>query len=501
VEREKVEQYTSEPAHAEPGETMSAIWLKRAAPFAVVLMSAFSVLIAFNVGAQETASEHKQQSNQTNSTEDIQNKADEWSQFENEFDDEQENSSGADWDDDWSEEGSANPPLSLNAFIELAAGNRINNDSALNTKSTLRDARVQFQGEYLLSESTISAKLDLWYDGVQSQWESQLRELAWQGNLSSLGRVGSHFDMTVGRQVLTWGTGDYVFLNDLFPKDFQSFFMGRDDEYLKAPSTSIKLAGYFEAFNIDVVFTPEFTPDIGITGEVFSFYSPQANQNVAPSMTGVDEPNRGEFAVRVYKTINTLEAAVYGYKGYTKQPTAIDNAGLPRYSKLNVFGASALMPVGNGIANAEYAYYDSIEDPDGTDPFVANSQSRFLIGYSQEIAKNITGSAQWYTEYNHDSTGFDRILNTPESVQEQYRHWVTTRLTWMGMRQTLTLNGFLFYSPSDDDGYLKATMTYSPTDKWQLRTGINVFAGNEPYTFWGQFEDASNVYAAYRHFF
>ncbi|MFW6031595.1 MAG: hypothetical protein ACOC9T_03300, partial [Myxococcota bacterium] len=32
------------------------------------------------------------------------------------------------------------------------------------------------------------------------------------------------------------GTGDLVFLNDLFPKDWRSFLLGRDLDYLKAPS-------------------------------------------------------------------------------------------------------------------------------------------------------------------------------------------------------------------------------------------------------------------------
>ena len=47
--------------------------------------------------------------------------------------------------------------------------------------------------------------------------------------------AGASTDVSIGRQVITWGTGDLVFLNDLFPKDFVSFFAGRDDDYLKAP--------------------------------------------------------------------------------------------------------------------------------------------------------------------------------------------------------------------------------------------------------------------------
>ena len=49
-------------------------------------------------------------------------------------------------------------------------------------------------------------------------------------------------DLKAGRQVVTWGTGDLLFINDLFPKDWQSFILGRDEEYLKAPSDTVKVA-------------------------------------------------------------------------------------------------------------------------------------------------------------------------------------------------------------------------------------------------------------------
>ena len=38
-----------------------------------------------------------------------------------------------------------------------------------------------------------------------------------------------NMDIKVGRQILTWGTGDLLFINDMFPKDWQAFFIGRDE--------------------------------------------------------------------------------------------------------------------------------------------------------------------------------------------------------------------------------------------------------------------------------
>jgi hypothetical protein len=38
-------------------------------------------------------------------------------------------------------------------------------------------------------------------------------------------------------------------------------------------------------------------------------------------------------------------------------------------------------------------------------------------------------------------------------------------------------------------------------DHWTVEAGGNVFLGDEPHTFFGQFEDSTNVYAAARYSF
>ena len=108
---------------------------------------------------------------------------------------------------------------------------------------------------------------DALYDDYESEIEADIRELSIQGS------PGSAVDLKVGRQVLTWGTGDLVFLNDLFPKSWVSFFSGRDDEYLKGPSDAARLTWYSDKINIDAVWTPRFEPDDYLTGARFSFFS------------------------------------------------------------------------------------------------------------------------------------------------------------------------------------------------------------------------------------
>ncbi|WP_147291807.1 hypothetical protein [Alteromonas aestuariivivens] len=410
--------------------------------------------------------------------------------------------------DEWSEweeweEPAAASNFSLNGFVELAGGLRLATDPALDDNTTLADARVQLRGDYKLSSSVVTFRGDLYYDGVVDNVEADLRELHWQSNLGFMGDWGNHLDLKIGQQVLTWGTGDYLFLNDLFAKDYQSFFAGRDDEYLKAPSLSAKLSAFTQWGNLDLVLTPRFTPDNAITGEYFSFFSPQAGQNIAPGFVVADEnrPTSPEWALRWYKTAGSTELAAYGYRGYQKTPVAADEQGRPRYSRLNVYGVSAVRPLGKGLANAEYAYYDSSEDSNGNNPMVPNSQHRWLLGYEQEIVANLTGSAQWYLEQIRHHSALLAHSPWPEYEQSQRRQVVTVRLTYLMLRQTLTLSGFNFYSPGDEDGYLKFRVSYSPGDDWQLNAGFNLFYGQQAHTFYAQFEDASNLYASFRYYY
>jgi hypothetical protein len=409
------------------------------------------------------------------------------------------------WDmDDWGDEEVASHRFS--GFVELALGSRLSSDPIISTDKTLADLRTQLQFDKDFDASRFKFTADLYYDGVLDQSKIQVRELAWQGSLNSIADLGDwskKFDIKVGQQILTWGTGDYVFLNDLFAKDWQSFFAGRDDDYLKAPSLSAKVSGFFDWANIDFVFTPKFTPDNYINGDYFSFFSPFASMNVAPGfqVKSPNKPSSAEYALRIYKTVGSTEYAGYAYKGFYKSPSSFTELGEPYFAKLNVFGASARMPFASGLLNLEMAYYDSSEDGSGTDPLIPNSQTRWLVGYEQELVKNLTASTQLYLERTNDFDELKENSLKPEFDPNKNRVLFTQRLTYRALQQTLSLNMFNFYSTSDEDGYLKLSADYSPVDEWKLSGGFNVFYGKEQFSFFNQFEDASNLFVRFKYFY
>jgi hypothetical protein len=392
--------------------------------------------------------------------------------------------------------------VELHGFVDFGAGARVVDDPLQPDDLLLSEARFQLDLAHYGERAELALKTDFTWDGVADRADVDVR----QATIDL--RAWDWLDVRAGRQVLTWGTGDLVFLNDLFPKDFVSFFIGRDDEYLKAPANALRLTFYTPLVNLDVVATPVFEPDRSITGERISFFDPGSGQLVsaysAPDMPEPERPARtlrnGELAARLFRTVAGYELALYGYAGFTKQPTARDEPdGPPRHSRLGVYGASARGTLLGGIGYVETAYYDGADDV-GDSPFVLNSQWRGLAGYERELLPDFTGGFQYYVEHVLD---YDRLVAgspAPDFEPSKTRHVVTTRLTYRLLQQTLTASLFGFVSPNDGDVHLRPGVSYDWSDALRLTAGANVMLGDDP-TFFGQLEPATNVYLRARYSF
>jgi hypothetical protein len=209
-----------------------------------------------------------------------------------------------------------------------------------------------------------------------------------------------------------------------------------------------------------------------------------------------------ELALRLYRNISNYELAFYGYWGYWKSPGGFnDTMTAAVFPELNVYGASLRGAVGKGIGNAEIGYYDSTDDSSGDDPLINNSEMRYLLGYTQEIGKDLTAGVQYYVEQMLDYDNYDETLPAGMPARDEFRHVTTLRLTKLLMNQNLRLSLFTYYSPSDEDVYMRPIANYKASDNLSLEAGFNIFFGDEAYTFFGQFRDTTNLYTALRYSF
>jgi hypothetical protein len=400
-------------------------------------------------------------------------------------------------------------PFELSGFWEARGGARVQDDKH-ERDASIAETRLQLEADKDVADVSLRATADFILDGLADQHAVDLEtgegfiDLREANLVSSL---AANVDAKAGRQILTWGTGDLVFINDLFPKDWNAFFIGRDEAYLKAPSDAVKLSAFSDWVNLDVVYTPRFDADRFIDGRSLSFFDSTRGRIVGrDAVVEADRPTTwfedDEWAARLYRNLAGYELALYAYDGFWKSPGGIDpTTGRATFPRFSVYGGSARGIVGDGIAHVELGYYDSREDRAGDDPFVRNGEFRFLLGYEQEIAMNLTLGAQYYLERMLDHEAFVRTLPVGAPVQDENRHVLTARLTWLTRKQTLEWSLFAFYSPSDRDAYLRPQVTYDVSDAWTGEFGGSFFLGADDNTFFGQFQDNNNVYAALRYGF
>ncbi|MCH9659570.1 MAG: hypothetical protein K0U54_01520 [Bacteroidetes bacterium] len=388
----------------------------------------------------------------------------------------------------------SNLPIDWQGFVDSRHGPRLQNDPYQTNNYSLSETRGQLQLVHWTDISEIKVKTDFLYDSQQGSFKINVRE----ANLFLT--PADWFDLKVGRQILTWGKGDMLFVNDLFPKDWQSFFIGRELEYLKSYSDAAKLTLYLPWFEFNAVFVPAFNSDVFPTGERLSFFNPFQNAflgNTNPIAAEV--PNtwfkNSEYHWRARKNVKGFDLALYGYFGYWKSPAGANfETGQPTFPQLSVHGLSFEGSLFKGITSFEAGYYHSGDDPEGTDIAVRNSQWVFLLGYTRDFKNGFSAGMQYYTEImsNHDSL----VANLPEGMAQpnQIHDMVTLRLTKLALQQKLNLSFFGYYSFSDNDAYLRPNISYKLTDAWKIEVGSNLFMGKNETTFWSQFQNNNNIY-------
>jgi hypothetical protein len=357
------------------------------------------------------------------------------------------------------------------------------------------DERAQLKLDASGGSWRLLAKGDLAYDHLGRQDQSELRE-------AYVDYTASNWDIRVGRQVVTWGLGDLVFVNDVFPKDHEALFAGRPLEYLKRGVDAVKLGAYPEFANLELVLAPDFRESRIPDANRFHLYDPMpavANRETV-------KPGQGDAGLRIYRDVAGYDAALYLYRGFQRTPSMRpDSMTAPTkistfYPQLSVYGASVSGRAGEGVMSLEAAYYDSRQDRSGNDSAVPNSQTRLLAGYQIQPAEDLSLGFQYYAEGMNDYGAYLAALPAGFPVEKRWSHTVTARLTQFFLHQTLRLSVYASYNTSNGDHFVNPELRYSFTDKIWGAVGANFFGGKA----WGQFGQLSrddNVYLQVRYQF
>ena len=386
--------------------------------------------------------------------------------------------------------------VGINGFFQLNYSYSLHGRNPDGGDFKWAEERGQIKLELLSDKLRLFSKTDLYYDHIDKEADTEFRELY-------IDYTETDWDLRIGRQIITWGLGDLVFINDVFPKDYEAFFSGRPLEYMKKPVDALKVNLYPEVATINVVIIPFFEPDRFPGRKRFYLYDPMAKfdkETIKPTTT----LDNTEIALRVYKNISGIEASLYLYRGYYRAPSVYQSnpPGVKLYHPpLTVYGFSLQGAILRGVMSIEAGYYDSRSDRDGTDPYVPNSSIKFLMGYQSQLWEDFTAEVQYFIDYMEDYSEYRRSLPAGMPKDKRYSHMLTLRLTQLLMHQTLRLSLFSFWGLSDGDYLVNPEIRYSLSDNLWMAVGGFVFGGGERWSQFGSLDRNDNLYTQLRYEF
>ena len=343
----------------------------------------------------------------------------------------------------------------------------------------------------------LTAKGEMIFDALVPEVDGELRE----GYLDlALGPL----DLRIGRQVITWGVGDLVFINDVFPKDWVAFIAGLPLEYLKKGSDAVSVTGHWAGASLQLVLIPRFEADtLPEAGGRLAFHDPMASLEHRHTDDPTPSPGNTEVGARLSRNVLGWDLSLYAYRGFFHAPAGEAEPG-PRlrffFPPLSVYGASAQGAVLGGVLSLEAGYHDSRDDRSGRDAAVENSSVKLLTGYQREVLPDLTLSGQYTVHVMEDHGEYVRSRGPGMPRRGEARHVLTARLTQLLRQQTLRLGLFALASPNDGDWYLGPEARYQLTDALSATVGVNVFGGPRRSDY-GQFEANSNVFMVVRYAF
>ena len=356
--------------------------------------------------------------------------------------------------------------------------------------------RLDLEGWSEDIDAEIKVKAEVVHDALARRFDVDLREMY-------VDYATGDFDFRLGRQVITWGVGDLIFVSDVWPKDWVSFFAGRPMDYFKVGVEALRARLWSDVANIEVVAATPFEPDTLPDASSFGVATPFAGVE----SLRVDMPRAGygnvELGVKLSRKAFGVDIAAHAYRGFWGTPSAHTGPAIPPtsvtmfYPALSVYTLTAQTNAVGGVVSAEAGLYDSRDDRDGDDPATPNSQIRGLVGYDRPLWSDARVGAQYYVELMGDYGAYEQAAPTGHPSESEYRDMVTLRLEQMLRRQTLRLSLFAFYSPADSDYLLQPTAEYKLSDELRVVVGANLFGG-DAHTMLGRFDRSDNVHVTAR---
>jgi hypothetical protein len=344
------------------------------------------------------------------------------------------------------------------------------------------------------------------------------------------------FDLRVGRQFVIWGVLEGVRITDeINPMDFRELILPDLLDY-RIPLWSVKLDWYAEdGSDLQVLWIPDLRfhkpAPPGSEWELLQrITDPDGNE--VTSYPGRNFRN-SEIGLRYSTRLLETDVSFSWFYTWDDFPVLFRSAAIesaeepvffPAYTRINIYGATAVRPLGDGVLKLEAAYVpdkyfglrnDSDIDGDGfldSQGVLQRRHIRWGVGYEFQ---------RWGIDFAPAITQWVILGHDERLIQDQLDTSLTLFLRKPIPEQSMVFQLLAIALINMEELYLKPKLILNVTDHFQIAAGLDLFfgeasqfgisGGSSPVTggntieqnahFFGNFSGNDRIFAEFRYTF
>ncbi len=335
-------------------------------------------------------------------------------------------------------------------------------------------SRTRARGELSLSKGSAGTfvSANLIYNAVLRQKSGfQLREAYAFYN-------SSHWDVRVGRQIVTWGVADGLRLTDLIsPMDYTEF-LAQDYDDIRIPVGCLRLRHSRDSWSAELVAVP-----VNSMFELpFDNDNPWSVKLDVPGLTcflhtGPEPASRlrnMEFGGRLAFFLSGIDFSACALRTWNKMPVfrkqivdgVLDVEGV--YERMTMLGADVSLPIGQCVLRAEVAeYLDEAQDAEIATSVQSSPSTNALVAIDWYAANDWSLSAQYCHKYiGNVKDGMDVYENSGLA---------TLRVSKELLNNTLSLSSFAYADVTDGGIFNRLSADYAISDQLHVTLGYDFF--------------------------
>ncbi len=375
--------------------------------------------------------------------------------------------------------------FSLNGFVDTYHAVRVDDPhDFLSSRTRFRSEMKGFKdnSSYFVSLNAINNSYDKSLTGIE------LRE-------AYVDYTSGSWGIRAGRQIITWGQADGIWITDLLSPSDYTEFLARDFDDIRIPVNSAKLKFFKNNFSNELVYVTTFEPFIlAKQGSPWAFTG-GIPQNIPTTLVTGTEPAKdlrnGEIANRTTFYTSGIDFSIVGLYTWNKLPTfqiLPSDSGIqvtPHYYRLPVAGFDFTKMLGTFVFRGEFAtYFNEFYQSNQNVNMVKRNSINCFIGADWMPGNDWMFSMQIYNK---------SILKYTKDIQADDKTFLSSLLiTKKLFRNTLSLSALAFYDIDSETMFSRSSAEYSLSDNIKLTIGFDGFNGNKG--LYGQFHNNDEVW-------